>query len=195
VDQEIAMRRKFAVHAICAAIAMLALTATTAQAATETVLYNFPYNAEPFGRLEQDGSGALYGTAGTLRGKGAIYRLEQQDGVWQYKDLFRFKGSNGKLPYAGLIADRTNAIFYGVTELGGANNDGTVFSFAPSAGSWSETVLHDFIGTDGSNPTSPLYRDKTTGTLFGTALLGGANNCGTVFQLTPSGGRWSYSAL
>lgn len=189
------MKRELLIQSACAAMAALALSTIAAQAATEQVLYSFPLNTGPFGRLEQDGSGAFYGTAADLRGKGAIYRLQQQNGVWQFKDLFRFGGLDGAQPLAGLIADRADATFYGVTARGGAYNYGTVFSFAPSGASWNETVLHDFSGTDGGSPSTLLYRNKATGTLFGTASQAGSNFCGTVFQLTQAAGTWSYSTL
>src|SRR5579864_2916212 len=52
----------------------------------------------------------------------------------------------------------------------------------------SETVLYSFGSQsgDGSTPYAGLILDKQ-GTLYGTTYLGGANNEGTVFKLTPSG--------
>lgn len=173
----------------------IAPLAAEAGAATEQVLYSFPSKTGPFGRLEQDGTGALYGTATYIRGKGAIYRLWQQNAVWQFKNLFRFDGVDGKQPFAGLVSDRAKAIFYGVTVTGGVYKYGTVYSFAPSGGGGDETVLHDFSFADGSSPGNALYRDKTTGSLFGITFRGGATSCGTVFQLTQSGGDWGFSTL
>lgn len=42
---------------------------------------------------------------------------------------------------------------------------------------------------------SPLYQDKTTGSLYGVADGGGDYNCGIVFQLAESGGIWTYNTL
>ena len=189
------MKRETLLQSAGIAVAGLALSTMAAQAATETVLYSFPYNSYPYGRLEQDGSGALYGTAATLSADGAVYRLRQQGGAWTFKNLFKFSGSDGRQPYAGLIADRANAIFYGVAELGGTNDVGTVFSLASSGSGWTESVLHDFDGSDGTSPLAPLYRDKTTGNLFGTTVQGGPNNCGTVFEVTPSGGKRTFRTI
>ena len=51
-----------------------------------------------------------------------------------------------------------------------------------------ETVLHSFPSQsgDGSLPLGGLVLDKQ-GNLYGTTASGGANNAGTVFELTPDG--------
>jgi uncharacterized repeat protein (TIGR03803 family) len=49
------------------------------------------------------------------------------------------------------------------------------------------TVLHSFTGgSDGVNPYAGLIMDPA-GNLYGTTLLGGTSNYGTVFMLDPSG--------
>jgi len=60
-----------------------------------------------------------------------------------------------------------------------------------------ERVLWSFGGApnDGSHPVSSLITDMT-GNLYGTTNYGGANNAGTVFELTPqSDGTWNESLL
>jgi uncharacterized repeat protein (TIGR03803 family) len=57
-----------------------------------------------------------------------------------------------------------------------------------------ETVLHAFDGTDGANPTTPLVLDQG-GNLYGTTRLGGAQNNGTVFELSHSSKRWKETVL
>ena len=54
-------------------------------------------------------------------------------------------------------------------------------------GSSSITTLTSFNGTNGLFPISSLTEDAS-GNLFGTALYGGANNDGTVFELAASSG-------
>src|ERR1700734_57373 len=49
----------------------------------------------------------------------------------------------------------------------------------------SESVLYAFSTTDGASPNSVAR--ASNGNLFGTAADGGANNLGTVFELTPAG--------
>jgi uncharacterized repeat protein (TIGR03803 family) len=47
------------------------------------------------------------------------------------------------------------------------------------------TVLYSFAGGDGSRPGAGLIADAA-GNLYGTTINGGAQDAGTVFQLTPS---------
>ncbi len=47
-------------------------------------------------------------------------------------------------------------------------------------------TLHSFDGTDGYAPNGALLQG-TDGNLYGTTALGGANDYGTVFKITPSG--------
>jgi uncharacterized repeat protein (TIGR03803 family) len=61
-----------------------------------------------------------------------------------------------------------------------------------------ESVIYSFKGQpDGSSPFSGVVLDPKTGVLYGTTLEGGANNLGTVFQLTPptSGSTWTEQIL
>jgi uncharacterized repeat protein (TIGR03803 family) len=103
--------------------------------------------------------------------------------------LVSFNGSNGAGPVAGLIADAAGDLF-GTTYLGGANGDGTVFEIAKTGSGYASTptTLFSFNGTNGTNPVSSLIADAA-GDLFGTTLYGGANNGGTVFELSDTGFR------
>jgi uncharacterized repeat protein (TIGR03803 family) len=115
--------------------------------------------------------------------------------------LYSFSGNGGdpKLPYAGLIFDKAGNL-YGTTELGGTNNQGTVFEMTPnSGGGWSETVLYSFTGNaDGGQPYGRLLFDAA-GNLYGTTNFGGSTNCsqgcGTVFKLSPASGGWTETVL
>lgn len=167
-----------------------------ANAVTERVLHSFPANSYPYGRLDTDSNGSLYGTAYDLGGSGAIFRLKQRNGAWSYKTIFGFGGSRGANPYAGVTIDHTTGILYGVTRFGSTYGDGVAYSLAPYGRGWIENVLHSFSGgSDGAEPSALLLKDKSTGNLFGTAEYGGTYGCGTVFELSQSGGGWSYSTL
>jgi uncharacterized repeat protein (TIGR03803 family) len=48
-----------------------------------------------------------------------------------FTTLHIFDGSDGQLPYAGLI-QATDGKLYGTTQSGGANGSGTVFKITPS---------------------------------------------------------------
>ena len=77
----------------------------------------------------------------------------------------------------------TDGNFYGTTNEGGTNSNGTVFKITPSG---VLTTLHNFNGTDGSGPIVGLVQ-ATDGNLYGTAQLGRVNNNGTIFEITLTG--------
>jgi uncharacterized repeat protein (TIGR03803 family) len=91
---------------------------------------------------------------------------------------------------------------YGTTGGGGASNDGTVFELAPPAAPgdpWTETIIHSFNGSDGSNIRDGVVFDQA-GNLYGTAFGGGTGSPsdGTVFELSPplvAGGTWTETTL
>src|SRR5208337_4978398 len=64
------------------------------------------------------------------------------------------------------------------------------------AQTYTESVLYSFKGgTDGGYPKAGLVRDAQ-GNLYGTTVLGGTYNWGTVFELTPqAGGGWTEQVL
>src|SRR5205814_1699511 len=115
--------------------------------------------------------------------------------------LHSFTGSDGTLPYSGLISDASGAL-YGTTAYGGLYSEGTVFKLTPpanSGGAWTETILYSFGGgNDGVNPYGGLIFDES-GALYGTTYFGGGSYyAGTVFKLTPpstSGGAWTETIL
>ncbi len=69
---------------------------------------------------------------------------------------------------------------YGTSQNGGTSGLGTVFEIA--AGSGTMTTLVNFNGTNGSTPMAGLTINSS-GNLFGSTNVGGANNLGTLFQL------------
>jgi len=97
-------------------------------------------------------------------------------------------GSDGASPYSESLAVGCGGVLYGTTQAGGTSNDGTVFALTPPrtpGGSWSETVLHSFNGSDGTLPSEGVVIGPG-GVLYGTTDSGGTSNYGVVFSLTPS---------
>ncbi len=118
-------------------------------------------------------------------------------GAQMFKVLYSFSGGNdGGGAWGSVVMDKQGNL-YGTTSGGGAFGYGTVFELSPNSdGTWSETVLHSFMlnDPDGSNPQSTLIFDSA-GNLYGIALTGGQHNSGTVFELIPSAGGWSFQLL
>lgn len=97
---------------------------------------------------------------------------------------FQSNGADGYEPQAGLIG--VNGSLYGVTNRGGANGVGTVYSIDVKTGA--EKVIYSFQnnGTDGANPVGSLINVK--GALYGTTYYGGVKAVGTVFKVSPATG-------
>ena len=171
----------------------------------ETVLYRFTGGTdggEPVGDLAFDKAGNLYGTTeigglphscGNL-GCGTVFELTRSNGSWNESAIHQFGPGDGSIPNGGVIFDRNGNLF-GTTFSGGSANAGTVFELSGSPSGWQESVIYNFQGlTDGKQPNSGLLLD-TAGNLYGTTVFGGTGLGGTVFELTPSGGGWSFSVL
>ncbi len=170
---------------------------------TETVLYSFAGGttdgSDPEAGLVMDASGNLYGTtmAGGASGNGTVYELiapTSRKGTWTEKLLYSFgAGTDGANPVGRVMFDSAGNL-YGTTSAGGASGDGTVYQLQAKA-AWKETILHSFQGTnDGYTPYAGLVADAS-GNFYGAATAGGANGGGTVFELSPSGGGYSFSVI
>jgi uncharacterized repeat protein (TIGR03803 family) len=168
---------------------------------TESSLYNFAGGSNdgngPFAGVISN-AGVLYGTTfyGGPSGNGTAFSLTHTGSTWTENVIWKFgTGTDGKNPHAALVS-AGNGVYYGTTYNGGTSGHGTVFRLTNSGGTWAEAVLYSFTGaSDGSNPHSALIIDSS-GALYGTTVLGGANRKGTVYKLTPgTGGAWTESVL
>jgi uncharacterized repeat protein (TIGR03803 family) len=177
---------------------------------TETVLHIFGGTgdiSQPSSSVIFDANGNLYGTATALSNSatGVAYRLSPGAGSWTDTVLFAFGSTTtGEAPTGGLTFDARGNL-YGVTGYGGSYNVGVAYKLAPAtSGSWTETVLYNFIGVngDGAWPQQKLTFDFA-GNLYGTTTYGGVYGstcttvgCGTVFELTPTtSGPWHEKVL
>lgn len=145
--------------------------------------------------LARDGANNLYGAApfgGSPScnplgqpGCGTAFKLAA-NGSESTLHTFGVSSGDGQVPQGGVIRDSSGNL-YGVTELGGLTNNGTVYEITASG---VESVLYSFKGgTDGAIPNSTLVRDAQ-GNLYGTTSAGGKNcfsGCGTVFKISPNG--------
>lgn len=190
---------------IGAAIVSLSLVAT----ASTVTLHNFAGGtndgAYPNGALIADSAGNLYGTtwsggSGSCTGGcGTVFRLSQSNGTWTESIVHNFQGmsaGDGTNPWGALTADASGN-FYGVTEAGGARNQGSVYELSPGLdGAWTETVLYSFgqVAGDGSAPGGKLIFDSS-GNLWGTTSVGGSHSTGTIFELKLSGSGWSLTSI
>jgi uncharacterized repeat protein (TIGR03803 family) len=176
---------------------------------TETLLHSFNDNAfdgfHPNSSLVFDAAGNLYGTTffGGDFGVGGVFQLAPATGGgWTERVVHSFdtKGGDGTYPHGGVMVDAAGNI-YGTAQGGGANGFGIAYKLSPNNdNNWTETILHNFTGTDGAQPFSNLIFDGR-GNLYGTTTFGGSSSaclggCGTVFELSPMpDGTWIEKVL
>lgn len=191
-------------------IFQLSPRATTGVSWTETTLKRFhrnPDGAFPECRLIVTSTGELVGTTfgGGTNDEGMAFALVPPTvpgAPWKRQVLYNFGHFAGDAfnPNAGLLAN--GPVYYGVGS-GGTNFSGAVFQLTPPARRgkpWTETILYSFaerFSGDAAIPSSELIMDNQ-GNLYGTALLGGANDVGAVYELSPpvvAGGPWTEKVL
>ena len=143
----------------------------------------------PVAGLVQATNGNFYGT--TLSGgvflEGTVFKITPSGALTTlYSFCAQTNCTDGQAPSAGLV-QATDGNFYGTTEVGGANGQGTVFKITPGG---VLTTLYSFCAqsscAEGGRPTETLIQ-ASDGNLYGTTPGFGANNGGTVFKITTSG--------
>jgi uncharacterized repeat protein (TIGR03803 family) len=153
------------------------------------ILYSFGAVANdgaiPFSSLVMDSTGNIFGTTsnGGLDGIGTVFELVSSSGFAE-RVLHNFGVGGGPrdgyFPYAALTFDSAGNL-YGTTANGGLYSFGTVFELAPTSGSNSYQILHNFnpASGEGSYPYSTLIIDAA-GNLYGTTV----NSQGALVQAT-----------
>lgn len=156
-------------------------------AGTLTSLYSFTGGADggdPEAGLVQGSDSNFYGTTlhGGVSDTGTVFQVTS---AGTFTTLYSFTGGvDGALPLAGL-AQGSDGNFYGTTSRGGTSDTGTVFQIT-SVGTL--TTVHSFtgLGVDGATPEGGLIQGPD-GFFYGTTVVGGTNNDGTVFQISSNG--------
>ncbi len=165
---------------------------------TEKVLYSFGAGSDgamPVGGVTFDSAGNLYGTtsAGGTSGYGTVFQL-QPGTVWKENILHNFQNAaDGATPYADLVSDASGNL-YGAATAGGDNGGGTVFELSPSKTGFNFSVLTSVPGW-GISGSFRSVMIGPLGSIYATTHCDGANNAGTIYRLTPSGGSWTYKLL
>ena len=150
-----------------------------------------------------DAAGNLYGT--TLGDGsntwGTVFQLEKNG---KFNLLYTFSGgADGGSPGASLLLDSLGNL-YGTTAYGGdlkcnpPDGCGTVFEVNTKH---KESVLHAFDLKEGIYPSAPVIMDAS-GNLYSTTLAGGnsacgggAEGCGTIFELRRDKSGWNLVVL
>lgn len=102
--------------------------------------------------------------------------------------LYSFQsGASGNSPLGGVTS--SGGLLYGVTNLGGANGDGVIFSYDTLAGIY--TDVYDFDNTHGASPTMEPTAGYSDGKLYGITPSGGANGGGVIYSFDPGSNTFS----
>ncbi len=141
--------------------------------------------SHPYGSLMQASDGRIYGMTwtGGASNLGVIFRYDISTNT--YSMMADFTGPNGANPqYCRLIeiedlASTRVGSLWGMTNKGGVNDMGTLFSFDPVTSTITKKV--DFSARLGSRPVSSLLQ-ASNGKLYGMTSKGGTNDLGVIFE-------------
>jgi|SRR5271166_333100 len=154
----------------------------------------FPAGDVIFDRLGNLYGAVLLGGQGCYEGCGSIYELTPSGGGWTKTVAYAFQGgSDGEAP-EGVLLDSAGNLF-GTAYQGGEYGYGTVFELTPSSGGWNETTPYAFnyMGNGGFLPEAGLIEDAA-GNFYG-STSDGPGSSGTIFELSPTDGGWTYTVL
>ena len=156
-------------------------------------------NGFPNGPPAVDSAGNVYGTTfGTTGGDslpGTVWKLTpvttgKKAGTYTKRILHTFTAEkSGVNPGGGVLLDSSGNI-YSTTTYGGSPECqigpgcGTIFELVASGDTYEYKVLWRFTGTDGAAPYSSPFLNNA-GDLYGVTSTGGANNLGTMYEVTP----------
>jgi len=160
----------------------------------------------PHGALIEGSDRFLYGVArfGGPSGTGTVFKIGKDGSgfavLWAFAAVTSaataptIVNADGAHPRGTLV--ESAGYFYGTTNTGGANGQGTIFRLRFDGSEFS--VLHVFttptapsgstvsVNDDGALPQAGLT-DGGDGLLYGTTTIGGANGVGVIYSITPDG--------
>jgi uncharacterized repeat protein (TIGR03803 family) len=135
-------------------------------------------------------NGKLYGltSSGGTNNEGVLFEYDLDAGnLSPYTVKVQFGGPIGARPLGSLTL-APNGKLYGQTQLGGANDMGTLFEFDPDPLSIAPfQKKFDFDGVNGGVPEGNSLM-SSNGKLYGMTTNGGQSNAGVLFEFDPTGG-------
>jgi uncharacterized repeat protein (TIGR03803 family) len=176
---------------------------------TETVLHSFTGTnggsqldgAYPIGGdLTFNAADTIYGTttqggsqAGGYcqnQGCGTVYELNPNN--LNESVIYDFGAGSLATPYGGVVRDSANNL-YGTASAGGIAW-GAVYELTQNNdGVWSQNTIYNFQDlADGAYPIAGLWLDGS-GRLYGASSQGSFDGGGEAFELSPSGGGWTFN--
>jgi uncharacterized repeat protein (TIGR03803 family) len=140
--------------------------------------------------LVQARDGALYGTTtfGGTNHMGTVFKLNPDGTGYRMIRGFSATGSDGQIPNDLRLG--SDGVIYGTTECGGSYGNtgpftgyGTLFNVNSNGVNY----LYNFAGGNGGRVPIATPAATAGGLLYGTTVLGGSNNLGTVFKINTNG--------
>jgi uncharacterized repeat protein (TIGR03803 family) len=127
--------------------------------------------------MTMDRAGNFYGTTF----QGTVFKMSRVGSGWVLTTLYMFQGgSDGARPASRAIFGPDGTL-YGTTSQGGSNGFGTVLRLRPpttvcrsASCPWTESILHNFTGSDGAAPQLGDLVFDVAGNIYGTTSGGGS---------------------
>jgi len=149
----------------------------------EVLEFTFSNGAFPYGALTLSITGdTLFGmtSGGGIGNNGVVFSITANGS--NYNNMLNFNGTNGSAPHGSLTFSVTGDTLFGMSGLGGAYNNGNLFSITTTGSAFAD--LYDFSSSSGDPNASLLL---SGGVLYGTIAFGGVNQDGSVFSFNPNG--------
>ena len=142
--------------------------------------------SRPFGSLTLFGS-QLYGMTyyGGTANQGTVFRLNTDGSGFSL--LKSLNTAEGSFPRSSSTLTLADSKLYGMTQGGGANNRGVIFSMNTDGSGYS--LLRSLNTADGIYPEAALTLAGSK--IYGLTPSGGSNGSGTIFSLNTDGSGFS----
>jgi uncharacterized repeat protein (TIGR03803 family) len=143
-------------------------------------LFNLSEGNTPFGQVTVVGT-TIYGmtkNGGRASQFGTIFKMSIDGTGFTVLHAFRGGSTDGRNPPGELVLDASGSTLYGLTQLGGTADLGTLFSLGLDGSGYHS--IYSFLGgpNDGAQPFSdPLLIGSTA---YVTTAFGGTSNLGTI---------------
>ena len=156
---------------------------------TQTLLVAFESGESPYGGVQLDQAGNVYGTTEI---EGSVFEMVPSGSSWTRYVLYNFPEDSNYELVAGVILGPDGNLYGGSSD---GDPNPILYELTPSNGGWTYNTIYTLGGVYCCGLSANLVMD-TAGNLYGTTLGGyQGNGYGSVFELSPSNGGWVYTDL